>query len=289
MPTEARKTFRQGFVLSEQELRRLVDTAVEQARKALHGDPIVLLRARFRNGTVTECGSVEELLTLENIGPRQIVRLEILVDDGGESTHTEPAVSISVRLANLAEEDDWIGSVAYSIRGGQRDWVLVTASELEDRIERIKCFGAHSFLDGHRSTYRPVMAFVLLLGMFGLFHVISSSSPPLHVKDAVESGQQLDAARAVALLEQDLRERDVFPQLMFLRWVVGFPVIFMVCLYLVVSVARYLHPSYVFAWSDYARVYQRKLSVRNYVYVGIGLTLLVTVVGDMLAAKLGLR
>jgi hypothetical protein len=290
MLTEARKAFRQGFILDEQELRRLVDTAVEQVRKATQNEPVVLLQAKFRNGTVTECSAVEELLTLENVGPKQIVRLRLLVDDGGEAERIDPKVAILIRFTNLVAEDDEVRSISYTVKGEQRDWVLVTASELEDRIEKVKCIGGHALLETRRSVFSLVVPVIFIISMYGLMHATTSFPRASLVKDAIDSGHQLDAVKAVYLLEQDyLKDRELFPQGAFLRWALAYPILLMFGCYALVSLARYLHPSYVFSWADYIRVHQRRVSIRNYVYVGIVLALLVTVIGDIIIVKLGIK
>jgi hypothetical protein len=292
MTTEARKTFGHGFALNEQELRRLVDTAVEQVRKAIPNDPVVLLQAKFRNGTVTDCSSVEELLTLENVGPKQIVRLRLFVDDGRDLEHAETKVAIVVRFTNLAEEDDERRSVIYIVKGEVRDWVLVTASELEDRIEKVKCVGVHALLGARKSPllFALLVPLTTLVMLFGFMHALSDSPRSSLVKDAISSGQQLDAVKAIALLEQDsLKDRESITYVTLYRWAIGYPTVFALCVIVVGLLAGYLHPSYVFSWADYSKVYQRRLSIRNYVYVGIILALVIAVVGDIIVIKLGIR
>src|ERR1700677_1631044 len=80
--TESRKTFHHGYLLNEQELRRIVDTATQQIRKANpNGGINTFFVLKFKNGTLTRSNSVEDVLSLENLGPKQIVRLVITITD----------------------------------------------------------------------------------------------------------------------------------------------------------------------------------------------------------------
>jgi hypothetical protein len=83
------------------------------------GVPTLRLELKYQNGTVTECSTVEELLSLENAGPKQIVRLYVTVDDGAESEHFESKVSVVVRFTNVREEDDTRSIVNRLLREGR--------------------------------------------------------------------------------------------------------------------------------------------------------------------------
>jgi len=290
MLTEARKTFRFGFVLNEQELRRLVDTVVVQVRKALENEPVILFQVRFRNGTVTECSNVEELLSLENVGPKQITRLRLTVDDGGEEQHIDPKVAVLVRFTNLTEEDEEVRSVNYVVRGENRDWVLVTASEIEDRVTKAKCIGVRAIFINRNRAFRLLLVPFLLIGsMYGLLHATVNLPPAALVKNAIDSGEKLDPVRAVALLEQDIaRERQMRGDQLFFRWGLWYPLTAFIVIYLLGVVGDYFHPSYVFAWADYTKVYDRRIAIRNYVYIGVLSALIIAVVADIIVSKLGL-
>jgi hypothetical protein len=55
MKTEARQSFSHGFVLTEQELRRIADVATQQLVKVRPSPPPkTQIELRFRNGTITE-------------------------------------------------------------------------------------------------------------------------------------------------------------------------------------------------------------------------------------------
>jgi len=72
MTTEARKSFSHGFVLTEPELRRIVDVATQQFDKATSpAKTLTRIKIRFKNGTITEADSLDDLFSLENVGSKQ--------------------------------------------------------------------------------------------------------------------------------------------------------------------------------------------------------------------------
>lgn len=48
-----------------------------------------------------------------------------------------------------------------------------------------------------------------------------------------------------------------------------------------------MFPPYNFVWGDYIEVYQRKKSIRNIVFIIIGLGIIISAVGSLIANKLG--
>jgi hypothetical protein len=288
MPTEARKTFQHGFVLDEQELRRIVDTADGQVRKVFRDDPRIRLDAKFLNGTVTRCSSVEELLALENAGPKQIVRLEISVDDGNDAK-TLQGTEIQVRFVNLAEEQDETRAITYSVKGSERDWVLVTASELEDRVAKVKRVSMHQLFK--KNFVSSFITGVFFLGAMYFFTRRMASMPePTLVRDAINSGQHLDAAQAVVLLEEDVVMRGhANPFSTVLPWFVAIPI---TATFLISGIRKglnYLHPAHVFYWGDYSKVYERRITIRNYIYGGILVALVIGVIANIIVIKLHIK
>jgi hypothetical protein len=87
------------------------------------------------------------------------------------------------------------------VKGGVRDWVLVTASELEDRITKVKCAAVHkSFRSG--SLWFSLMTYLIYaLSILGFMHATIARPQLTLVADAVRSpsGAQLDAIKAIAL------------------------------------------------------------------------------------------
>jgi hypothetical protein len=100
MKTEARKSFRHGFNLTEQELRRIVDTISQQFSRVAPSAQLKF-EAKLRNGTLVESSSVDDVLSFENVDSRQIVRLELDVRDSEPS----PKWLVHIQFANSKDDD----------------------------------------------------------------------------------------------------------------------------------------------------------------------------------------
>lgn len=69
METRSSKTFESGFVLSEQELHRLIDTTKDQFKKIISTSrPTESYEVQFANGSVSQTSLLSEVLELENHG-----------------------------------------------------------------------------------------------------------------------------------------------------------------------------------------------------------------------------
>ena len=133
MKTEIRREYRWGFVLGEQEVRRLAQTCRERGEK-LHGAPVtVTIAARLADGAVVETSDIENVLGLENAGKRRVDRLTLAVRPFPQG---ENLIELSFQNG-VRSPKRWI-SIEMWISGRSRDEVFLAASDLEDRIQRTK-------------------------------------------------------------------------------------------------------------------------------------------------------
>jgi hypothetical protein len=287
MRTEARKTYRHGFNLTEQELRRIMDTTAQQVQRI---DPLqpprVRLDVKFKNGTVARTSSLDDVLSFENIGSRQIIRLDIMIK--GRARSGEYAIALS--FTNLKLEDYDIRSITYLVRGEERDWVLVTSSELEERIGRIKCFSWGGPSSGRRSilgwSWLPILA--ALLSMGGLVHAVSQRTKIADVIEARwKAGSLRDPIEAIILTQRDYESRDAAMPGTFIRWALVYPLALGIMMILCSYFAAYLYPSYVFNWGDYVKTYDKRLALRKLVFVGIIGSLAISIIAGVIVNRTG--
>lgn len=114
-----------ALVIDEQELRRICDEIQAALARAGAGEVTFTFEIRLSDQFSFSTHSVEDLLKEENPRGRAINGLEIKAQ-GGEN-------SISLRLG--LERD---GGSRLEVHGGDRHWVYVTFSMLEDRLKRMK-------------------------------------------------------------------------------------------------------------------------------------------------------
>lgn len=74
---ESVKKFPHGFLLTEQELRRIIESAVDQLDKISTLPNSANYTINYENGVIEETKDIEEVLSLENSGSTKINSLEI--------------------------------------------------------------------------------------------------------------------------------------------------------------------------------------------------------------------
>jgi len=260
----------------------MLDTANQQMQRVAPAGFKTSFRVKLRNGTVAHSSSLEDLLTFENIASKQIVRLDAVLEDGDEDGYL-----IVLRFVNLNEEDDTLSSVNYVVVGQERDWVLVTSSELEERIGRTKCFAPQGKLNKAGRFRTPYAAYVfLLLSMGGMVYSISQRP---HMADVIETkwktGALRDPIEALILVERGREVDASLAPVTIFKWAVGYPLALGSLMALGFLLLSYLYPSYVFCWGDYAKVYERRVSTRKTVFVSIILALIIGVISGMIVNK----
>ena len=124
--TEVPISFRHGFVLSEQELRRISSACREQLVKAGGETVTESYVAHLKDHSVIESEAIEDVLSLENGGHKEIVRLELNFD-------SEPN-KIELRFKDAHQDSKSWESIGFDITSSDRDWAFLTASDLEDRV-----------------------------------------------------------------------------------------------------------------------------------------------------------
>ena len=136
MRSEAKKIFKHGFNLTEQELRVIYKIATEQLEKNSNKAEIISsFEVKFSNGVIAEPKSIDEIVGFENIGSGQIVRLKIQIktEVGTQSS------SIELEFYDLDQDSSpQYESIKYVVVSDDRDWVFVTSSKLDERLSRLK-------------------------------------------------------------------------------------------------------------------------------------------------------
>jgi hypothetical protein len=178
MQIESKKAFKTGFVLKEPDLRRLVDTVHEQFMKLPSATKSLgRFKVKLRNGALVDASSLDEVLSLENGGSSQIVRLkyEHRVDPDNKTTY------IRFEFINAdADEESSYTSMQFQVNGENRDWVFVTSSLLEERCERLRRFALNQISGKGPGGFvfrllPPVIMLLLTIGMMvSMFHSLDN-------------------------------------------------------------------------------------------------------------------
>jgi len=295
MRTEAKRSFKHGFVLTEQELRRTFDCLVEQMKRGTPGaEPGCSYELKYRNGVIAEPVSLDEILAQENYGSAAIQRLRIEVED-----KTSDAWSISVEFIDAdCEDEPGDESVRYRVVGADRDWVFVTSSLVEERIAKVKRFAPNQLAGRRLRLIAPLI--ILMVGMtamlFGLLFPMPRPTLLADRIDAIEAGWQegrlADAVDVMLALERakiDVQpvetRQETLPMVKVLVAVLIGGGLFTGSL----LAWGYFFPIYNFLWGDYTRVFERRQSQGKFVIGSVVLVVVLTVVGNYISSKLGIR
>ncbi len=291
MKTEARQSFGHGFVLTEQELRRIADVATQQLGKIPSASASkTLIELRFKNGTITETDSLDDVLSLENIGTKHIVRMRISFTserDNPTRLIGLPEHVISLTFTNTEEGGDE-RPVSYAVRGNDRDWVFVTASELEERISKVKSLSPRTLL-----SHIPGSLTLPILFLLGLLAATLIATTPRHYSTAQsmeiqwKAGTLRDPIEAIIMQQKSIEAMDqarggrsIFAVL------IGVPVALVLGLWALVGLATYLYPAYVFCWGDYTKLFERRVQIRKYVFSVVVVGLTVGILASVIANRI---
>lgn len=162
---ESNKTYTHGFLLKEQDLRRIIDLFNEQFKKISTQPVTYEFTMRFANGAIASTDEIETVLKQENEGSANIRRLEIKATQ----ENNEKITQIKLEFENI-DSDDAYGEkpIKHNIKGQSRDWVFVTSSLIEERITKIKKLNINSNYGIGRTLARfssPIFMVFLMIAM----------------------------------------------------------------------------------------------------------------------------
>lgn len=280
MRTEIEKSFDHGFFLSEQEIRRILDWLVQQVERK--GAFRRAFEIKFANGAIAKPSSLDEVVGQENIGSKAITRLKITVDDGQQPPNylVEMTFSDATLIGEGGDRKKEEGKpIRYSVSGDDRDWVFVTASELDERIGRLRQF---RFNASGRAVMKYVLPFVMILTMAFMVHLVSDLSNTSdkigleHLRSAWKKGDVKDPIEIMFEIDA-LRHSSRGQENIVLPMVAMLGVMILVTIGpLVGQIVNYLSPSYNFYWGEYITAYDRRKTRVN--------ILLITIVGGVVAS-----
>ena len=284
MRSEAKKSLRHGFLLTEQEIRRLADTIVQQMRRIdPEGRGPIQYTAKLKGGAIIETNALDDVLALENAGAKTIVRLGITAKDRQE----QPQSEITVQFANVDEEQGGDStSVEYTVRSDDRDWVFVTSSELDERIAKVKRFAPNQM--GRNAIF--IVFMIVMIVTFALMAILSGGSHTrLDAISAVEKAwiekRVTDPVEALIQVEKAANTPGRYERYGEFAIPV-LPMVVIVLIFVATPVIPKFYPFFVFCWGDYVRIYERKQAVRRFVFVVVVLGLALSVAGSLIASRI---
>jgi hypothetical protein len=276
---EPSKTYRFGFILTEQELRRLIGVISDQLIKIIPDAKVIQSYSiKYQNGAIAETSSIDHVLAQENSGSAQIVRLKI------NATAENSAAIIAVEFINAdKEEESGLISIKQKISGKSRDWVFVTSSLVQERLTKIKRFAPNQMA---KSKFLAALLFPVFILLTLLFTAFLSGNRAEYI-DKIEAlwkkGTLKDPIEAIILFE---RNRSNFDRYAVVKPII-YPIIVMAVFVLIYAFFYKYYPVYNFCWGDYLQLFEKTESKRKFWLIVILVGLLISVLGSLIANSIG--
>jgi len=271
MKTEVPKTYKHGFTLSELELRRLAQTCQEHMLKQCTAENIhATITATLLDGSIIEAPVVDDILTLENAGSRQVKKLLLQYNDGKEPADYQ----IVLTFQNADKEPDSWTSIKLKVVGQTRDWAFLAAADIDERLKKIKQMSSSFIINSRWFQIVPMVISVIVIIL-----ILPTMSRTSSVADALEkayqSGAIKDPIEAIIFTE---RERSKSSGTVFMVPMIVALIVPWLASWILGKILNVIAPSYNFYWGDYVGYYNKRRSAQNIFWTVIVLGIVVSII-----------
>ncbi|MDP3270231.1 MAG: hypothetical protein Q8M49_00105 [Limnobacter sp.] len=278
--------------MNEADLRRIYQLMVTAAEKLNDPRERFYIYVRTENGTIHEFDSIDEVFALDNIGEQFVNHLYLSIGNSDltkrvDALSSEPEWSVSVQFERISlRRHAETPTIRLDVIGPTRDWVVLTAGELEERIKRTHSISiARYFSDSNMSF---ITIFLLLAFMAGLLMTVPTPEP-IHQKleGLRANGQIKDAVDAVIAAER-LKQPDQAIRDTIFRRLIGGLIGLAFFTVILPRFAMAIGRPYEFLWGEYVAVNQRRKAIESTVLIVVVLGLFVGVASTWTSKQLGL-
>lgn len=282
---ESDKSYKQGFLITEQELRRLVEVITDQLKKSnKEVEPKLSYIIKFKNGVIATTENLNEIFSLENGGLGEIMRFQIKGNIGEKEDLHEITIEFEREKSN---ERNYYGSaIKHNIKGKSRDWVFVTSSLIEERVNKLKPNGTYIFSKNRIDDFLlfiPIL--ILMLTSLTFFQDFFEATPSYvnEIETKWKSNEISDPIEVLIAFEKKKGNVPAEP----LKYMLGVIFCLVVLYYLIKLFIKRYYPQHNFCWGDYQDEYNRKEKVRkNFITLFI-IGIIVSIIGGLIANYLG--
>lgn len=301
---ESSKSYKHGFILKEQDLRRIIDLMNEQFKKLSTEVIEYNFVLKYKNGAVANTNDIESVLKQDNEGSASIVRLQI----NGSQINDDKAsfIKLEFRHPDTAEDESNV-PIKHLIKGQSRDWVFVTSSLIEERITKIK----RSQIDPTSSNspekllFRLSTPIIMLTFLISMIVYLPETSNTLNMQkfkaiSEIEAKWKahsiLDPIDVIIQLEKakNKPENNITINTIMFSLILSRPFIIviggLIILIVLLNVLLKYYPVYNFYWGSYIEIFDKKESTRKLIigillgtiFLGIIVNLLSNIIWDKL-------
>ncbi|KAA5533560.1 hypothetical protein F0919_13555 [Taibaiella lutea] len=285
--TQSSKSIDTGFLLNEQELRRIIEVINEQFEKTESNKNLkITYIIENANGQVIETTSLEYIINYENIGPSEIVTLTV------EAIGDIPNEEIKLTFSNTSsEKSKELNSIRYKIKSENRDWALVSSSLFDDRINKIVKSNFVGLKVSHFIS-APLFIFLSII-LFASFSSLGHKNQNLltllnNLEKKIQQHQNVDVLSSIVKIEKvRMMEGDINNTLLGkLKYLVWFMIPSMMLFFFTDSIesviAKYF-PNKLFFWGDYIEKHNKMIKRRNLILGFVFVTVIIGIVINILS------
>jgi hypothetical protein len=268
---ESSKTYSHGFLLKEQDIRRIVNLINEQFSKISDEKVEFKFTLQYSNGAVANTDNVESVLKQENEGSSSIVRLDIQAKQEIEGN----SASICIYFRDVERDNDsGYKPVKHLIKGQSRDWVFVTSSLIEERVSKIKRSG-FSFKNIFNRYFTLIFMLLFMIAMFTSTPSITEDTNIQRteflneIEKKWKANEITDPIDVIIQLEKNKSSENITASNLFLGLFMtkSFLLIFGTTILLIIFAYFYskFSPRYNFYWGGYIETFDKKDNTRKIV------------------------
>src|SRR5258708_3645161 len=256
---EVSKSFNYGFVITEQELRRIYDTLVQQMIQAIGNQGFdTTFKLTYKNKITAQKPSLDDVLAENNGGQWEVQSLKITITNQNQPEYAHIALNFQ-----KSEKD----SIFYDVLGTDRNWVFVTISFLEERINKVKRLLWQKYAKKTlQFVFIPLgilytIAFIETL--FPSFVIFINESSEFGVRSAYELGFSIGASFHFLLVE-----------------------LLLILSFVAISTVFLFFPSYNFCWEDYGENLKKKQIIAKFILIGVLVSTVLSILSSIIANNL---
>ena len=278
MRTEVSKAFEWGFLLTEQELRRIFTACREHAEK-LGDKPDPDIAVKLKDGSLVEVKDLDQVLSLENAGSKAIKRLSMAFKDGADPNQWEVKVEF---LDGYSNTENW-NSVRFQVVGASRDLVFLAAAELEERLKKTRIV-SWPYLASRRwfGSLIPMLVILVLMPLF-LNNLGTETDALSQLEEAYQGGSVENATEALIFFERAKQEGRGFRFSLMFGSIMALPFVIVFGGGYVLS---WLFPAYNFYLGDYVAYYDKRRSISRIVWGVFVLGVVASLIAGLMLRRL---
>ncbi|GCE05616.1 hypothetical protein [Dictyobacter aurantiacus] len=269
--TEIERSYNHGFNLTETELRRIYEIMIKQLESISPNQKLEeVITVKYINEITETKDSLEDILKSDNGGVWKISALEISLKTSEYEKYSiedvEDLDEILPRFSGLryrSSKTNYISitfgkarifsdPIEYKVGSDNRDWVQLTSSKLNDRIERIKTVYPASFM---RSS------FIIYFGVFLTTASILLSLFSLNSPHTAPSSNQ-----------------EIFMPLKYI-W---FGIVLSALIIAIYFIVKLCFSPYNFSWGDRLEEINRRKTIGNFLLVVVILGIILNILATFL-------